>query len=70
MKSDMMGVILACAFLGVIALLYAIKQTPPPTQCHTFQRTETSHIRLNSCTGEAHIVVRGANGFEWQRIND
>ena len=38
--------------------------------CHTFQRTDTSHIRLNSCTGEAHVIVRGAEGFEWQRVND
>lgn len=36
--------------------------------CHTFQRTDTSHIRLNSCTGEAHVIVRGPNGFEWQKI--
>lgn len=43
-------------------------KTDTATQCYTFQSTGTSHIRLNSCTGEAHIVVRGPNGFEWQRI--
>lgn len=38
--------------------------------CHTFERTDTSHIRFNNCTGEAHVIVRGPNGFEWQRIID
>lgn len=36
--------------------------------CHTFASTGTSHIRFNNCTGEAHVIVRGPNGFEWQVV--
>lgn len=64
--SDYIGISVLLAVLG--ALVFTSHYMDKPTQCHTFQRTDTSHIRLNSCTGEAHIVVRGPNGFEWQAV--
>lgn len=64
--------------LGALACLicfsafgYAIYTNPryvEKEQCHTFASTGTSHIRMNNCTGDAHIIVRGPNGFEWQRV--
>lgn len=43
-----------------------------PKNCYTFAPVQTSsHIRLNSCTGEAHMVFKdGKGGFEWVRVND
>lgn len=56
--------------VGVIFITVVPKQFDQPAACHTFAPTDTSHIRMNTCTGEAHIIVRGDEGFEWQRVND
>ena len=62
------AIALLVIFIVVAAVTHLIVREPSAKECHTFQRTDTSHIRLNSCTGEAHVVVRGPNGFEWQKI--
>lgn len=68
-----MNNVIIAIFVTVVTLFFmgafAMKsQIETPKSCYTFQRTDTSHIRLNSCTGEAHVIVRGVNGFEWQRV--
>lgn len=63
-----LGTLLAFAIPG--SIVAAIHLIPHKAECYTFNPADNSHIRLNSCTGEAHVVVRGPNGFEWQRIND
>lgn len=70
MNNVIIAIMLSLFFLCAMVVL-AVKiqnDQSSPQDCHTFERTDTSHIRLNSCTGEAHVIVRGPNGFEWQRV--
>lgn len=54
--------------IALAAILAFILFTDQPVTCHTFAPTDSSHIRLNQCTGEAHIIVRGTEGFEWRAV--
>lgn len=67
--SNILGIFMFL-MVGVIFISVTIKPLNDKPLCHTFQPTDSSHIRMNNCTGEAHIIVRGPEGFEWQRVND
>lgn len=60
-------VVLLITTIGFLAYSAFVKNQAP---CFSFAPTDSSHIRMNTCTGEAHVIVRGANGFEWQHVND
>lgn len=59
----------AFVFTAVICgVLFANQEQPTPEQCYEIRHMEATSFRFNKCTGESHIVVRGPNGFEWQRV--
>ena len=60
--------ITSIALAAILAFILFTKDEPQ--NCHTFQPTDSSHIRMNTCTGDAHVIVRGPNGFEWRVVND
>jgi len=61
--------ILAAAAI-VIALIagFVFLRHVESKPCYAIERAANSHIRFNNCTGEAHVVVRGATGFEWEVV--
>lgn len=59
---------IALSIVLVIVGFAASLKIVEPKSCYTIDRAASSHIRLNNCTGEAHVIVRGGNGFEWQVV--
>lgn len=53
------------ALIGAVVLASNYFENRP---CYVFDVAASSHIRMNKCTGESHVIVRGPNGFEWQKV--
>lgn len=65
--SDYIGISVLLAVL--CALVFTSHYMDKPMPCYTFHAVQNSHMRTNTCTGEAHMVFKdGKGGFEWQRI--
>lgn len=60
-----------CAMVASGLFFYSLEKALTTQDCYTFHAVQNSHIRMNTCTGEAHMVFKdGKGGFEWVRVNE